>query len=166
MRPARRDEAEALAALIGAALAEFRGLGLAWRLYERRAGAVLGRWETGEVLVAVRGGGLAGTVTFYADAAREGMGLPSEWAGFGSLAVRPEARHQGIGETLVAACLARAGARTVAIHSARPMQAALRLYVRAGFRRAPAFDTWASAVEGFDGCAGDVRLLGHVREPD
>lgn len=166
VRPARRAEAPAIAAVVAAAFAEFHGQApaAAWRRYEALTADALGRWDKGAVLVATRGGRLVGTVTFYPDATREGMGLPAGWAGFGSLAVAPEARGRGVGRALVAACVARAagsGAPVLAIHTSAPMTAARRLYVAAGFRRAPALDLLASAVVPFDPAEGNVRLLAY-----
>ena len=44
--------------------------------------------------------GLLGTVTFFPDAASEGLGLPKGWAGLRALAVDPAARGCGLGRRL------------------------------------------------------------------
>ncbi len=169
VRPARRDEAPEIAAVLRAAFAEYRDRAPvdAWRTYAARTVDVSARWGEGEVLVATLGGAIAGTVTFHARAARtatgvEGAGLPTCWASFGGLGVAPASRGRGVAGALVAACIARAraaGAPVVAIHTAEPMRAARRLYAARGFRRAPAFDIMASRVEPFDPAGGDVPLL-------
>lgn len=149
--------------MIDQALAEFHGLepSAAWTAYRRRSRDVAARRGTGTVLVAERGGALLGTVTFYPDARRMGTGLPPGWAGFGALAVMPRARRLGAGAALVEACLARARALrapALGIHTADAMGPALRLYARAGFRRAALFDLPASRIEGFDPAGGEVML--------
>jgi predicted N-acetyltransferase YhbS/mannose-6-phosphate isomerase-like protein (cupin superfamily) len=115
---------------------------------------VQGRAGAGRVLVAVQAGRVVGTVTFYADAGREGFGWPAGWAGFRALGVEPAARGLGIGHALVRACLERAragGAPVVCLHTAEFMTAALTMYERLGFRRAPDFDFDAARHPGLDG---------------
>ena len=102
------------------------------------------RAATADLLVAVDAAGrLLGTVTCilggtpYADVARPGE------AEFRMLAVRPEARGEGIGELLVRACIARAwdaGARRLVISTQPEMATAHRLYERLGFTRSPERD--------------------------
>jgi predicted N-acetyltransferase YhbS len=100
-------------------------------------------WRDAEVLVAEVGGRIAGSVLFYPDAGSEGLGLPSGWAGFRKLAVRPEMRGRGLGRALTEACIAAARRRrapTVGIHTTPFMLSARRLYAAIGFRRCPEFD--------------------------
>jgi predicted N-acetyltransferase YhbS/mannose-6-phosphate isomerase-like protein (cupin superfamily) len=111
---------------------------------------VEGRAGLGRVLVAVHAGRVVGTVTFHADAGQQGSG----WAGFRALGVEPAARGLGIGRALVRACLERAradGAPAVCLHIAEFMTAALAMYERLGFRRAPDFDFDAARHLGLDG---------------
>lgn len=169
VRPARRDEAPEIAAVLRAAFVEYAGRAPvdAWRAYTARTVDVSARWGDGEVLVATLAGAIAGTVTFHAPLSGAatgagGTGLPADWASFGGLGVAPAARGRGVAGALVAACVARAGAAgapVVAIRTAEPMRAARRLYAARGFRRAPAFDVMASRLEAFDPAGGDVRLL-------
>jgi GNAT superfamily N-acetyltransferase/mannose-6-phosphate isomerase-like protein (cupin superfamily) len=117
---------------------------------------VEGRVGAGEVLVAEHGGRVVGTVTYYADASREGFGWPAGWAGLRALGVEPGARGLGVGRALLAACLERAeaaGAPVLCLHTAEFMSAALAIYEQAGFRRDPAYD--------FDATGG--LALGGVR---
>lgn len=114
---------------------------------------VEGRTGTGRVLVAVQAGRVVGTVTFSADAGEEGFGWPAGWAGLRALGVEPSARGTGIGQALVRACLERAraaGAPVLCLHTAEFMTAALALYGRLGFRRAPAYDFDATRHLGLD----------------
>lgn len=156
VRRARRDEIPALAAVIDAAFAEFRAMRPApvWAAYLAETRDVARRWDAAEVLAAEAGGAPVGTVSYHADAARGKMGLPSGWAGFRALAVRPSARGLGVGRALAGACVARAraaGAPALGIHTHPAMRAALRLYRGLGFVRAPEFDLDATALMGFAG---------------
>jgi len=59
------------------------------------------------------------------------------------LAVAPEARGKGVGVALMRECVARArasGAARLTLHTTEMMQAAVRLYERMGFVRAPEID--------------------------
>src|SRR5262249_56991066 len=59
------------------------------------------------------------------------------------LAVAPSARGGGIGALLMQECARRAraaGAEALTLHTTDMMQAAMRLYARLGFERAPALD--------------------------
>jgi predicted N-acetyltransferase YhbS len=127
--------------------------------------AVFGRYLTdildvegpagsGRVLLAVHGGRVVGTVTFYPDASQEGFGWPPGWAGLRALGVEPAARGQGVGQALVRACLERArtaAAPVLCLHTAEFMTAAVAMYERLGFRRAPAFDFDATGHLGLSG---------------
>ena len=129
---------------------------------------VEGRAGDGRVLVAVQAGRVVGTVTFYADAGQEGFGWPAGWAGFRALGVEPAARGLGIGHALVRACLERAragGAPVVALHTAEFMTAALAMYERLGFRRAPDFDFDAASHLDLDGVR-PVPILGYRLDLD
>ena len=95
------------------------------------------------MLVAVADGEIVGTVTFYADGHSLGMAWPPGWSVFRALAVAPQRRSRGTGLALVTACIERAaavGAEVLGLHTATFMTAAVDLYERSGFRRAPAFD--------------------------
>ena len=50
------------------------------------------RARVGRILVAEVGGRVVGTVTYYPDAAAEGLGWPAGWAGLRALGVEPGAR--------------------------------------------------------------------------
>jgi len=107
------------------------------------------RARTGRLLVAERDGRIVGAVTFYEDAATEGFGWPSGWAGLRALGVHPAARGQGIGHQLMEACLLgarRVGAEVLCLHSAAFMTDALAIYDAMGFVRVPEFDFEATAL--------------------
>jgi GNAT superfamily N-acetyltransferase/quercetin dioxygenase-like cupin family protein len=101
------------------------------------------RFGSGRLLVAEHGGRVVGTVTYYDDAATEGLGWPAGWAGLRALGVAPSARGLGVGRALVDACRRRAlaaGAPALTLHTGGFMTAAVALYERMGFRRDPAYD--------------------------
>jgi predicted N-acetyltransferase YhbS len=102
----------------------------------------------GRPLVAEHGGRVVGAVTFYEDAADEGLGWPAGWAGLRALGVDPAVRGHGVGRALVDACLegARAArAPALCLHTASFMAAAVAMYEAMGFRRAPSFDFEAAS---------------------
>ena len=121
------------------------------------------RAGSGQVLVAEHGGRVVGTVTYYADAATEGLGWPAGWAGLRALGVDPAARGLGLGRILTEECRRRAlaaGAPVLCLHTAELMTAAVALYERMGFRRDPAFDFDAASHHGL-GVARPVPVLSY-----
>lgn len=122
------------------------------------------------VLVAEAGAEIVGTITVYRDINEEGMptAFPPGTAGIRATAVSPTARGQGIGTELVNAAIERArslGSKTIALHTAGCMEAAMRLYERHGFRRAPEHDFRANDF--FGASAGpSLDALAFVLELD
>jgi GNAT superfamily N-acetyltransferase len=166
VRQARRSEIPRIAPIVAAALEEFRGSIPAdiFDAYVNQSADLGARWDEAEVLVAELDGRIAGTVSFYPDASREGLGFPAHWAGFRTLAVDPALRGKGIGRTLLAACLDRArtiAVPTLAIHTSALMRAACALYEQAGFRRVPEYDFRATAALGMDAAAEDVSVIAY-----
>lgn len=171
LRDADADEAAAVSALLESAYAEHRGRFPApvWQSYARELTAVGDRWGAGELIVAVRSGQLVGTVTFYAEASRDGHDWPAGMASLRLLAVHPDARGTGVGRALVEECLARArrsGCARLGLHTAGFMTAANHLYAGLGFVRAPEYDFdaeihYAHADRGpaSDHLAGEAFLL-------
>jgi len=81
----------------------------------------------------------AGTVMGRAGGGSATLALPEVRL----LAVAPSVRGQGIGALLMDECVRRAresGARALTLHTTDMMQAAVRLYSRMGFQRAPELD--------------------------
>ncbi|MEI7772559.1 MAG: GNAT family N-acetyltransferase [Chloroflexales bacterium] len=97
-----------------------------------------------ERMVAEQAGALIGSVLLFPPAAhRDSAGGRMIWPELRLLAVAPAARGQGVGAALVAACIARArasGVPTLGLYSSDLMSAAVRLYTRLGFARAPEYD--------------------------
>lgn len=101
--------------------------------------------ECTELLVAVRGDRVVGTVSYVlpGDAAWEGRPTPEGDCGFRVLAVAPDAEGRGVGRRLVEACIARSQQRRlhrVVITSMSWMSRAHRLYGGLGFVRRPDLD--------------------------
>jgi ribosomal protein S18 acetylase RimI-like enzyme len=121
------------------------------------------RERDGRLLVAEHAGRVAGTVTYYDDAAAEGLGWPSGWAGLRALGVDPAVRGLGIGRALVEACRERAGAAgatVLCLHTAGFMTAAVALYESMGFRRVPSLDFEVTSRDRLEG-AQPVRILAY-----
>lgn len=120
---------------------------------------VAARTTGATVLVAVEDGRVLGTVTLVDDPSSPwSEGLAAGEAGIRMLGVDPEARGRGIGTTLLGACLGRAraaGLSRAVLHSTASMAPAQRIYLRAGFARAPGRDIVLSA---------DLRLLAYTLE--
>ena len=146
LRDARVSELDEVGRLLGEVYAAFRGHlpPQAWERYIGEIVDVRGRLGESELIVAERGERLVGTIGLYPDASRSPVERwPEGWASIRTLAVRAEARRQGVGEALARECLRRARQRTataIGLHTAARMPAATRLYERLGFRRAPEFD--------------------------
>jgi ribosomal protein S18 acetylase RimI-like enzyme len=99
----------------------------------------LGADGQGEVLAAVDGGQVVGTVTLQGWPAGQMARGPGE-AEVRALAVAPGARGRGVGAALVAAVIERAagqGIRQLVLLTLPDMRAAHRLYSQAGFSRLP-----------------------------
>jgi predicted N-acetyltransferase YhbS len=110
-----------------------------------------------ERIVAEWEGRLLGCVALFppaADAYPDETG-PASWPVLRLLAVAPEARGAGVGQALVEECVRRArrmGASELGLHTSRSMAAAIRMYRRIGFVRAPDHDfqpPGAELVEGY-----------------
>ncbi|WP_395830715.1 GNAT family N-acetyltransferase [Archangium violaceum] len=102
----------------------------------------------GELIVARdERGGLMGTVTFLLSGSRHVELAREHEAELRLLAVAPAARGRGIGEALVTECIRRArdhGCQRLVLSTQPTMAPAQRLYMHAGFVRAPERD-WSKA---------------------
>jgi len=102
----------------------------------------LGADGQGEVLAAVDGGQVVGTIMLQAWPIGEIAQGPGE-AEVRALAVAPQARGQGVGAALVSAVIERAarnGIRQLLLLTLPEMRAAHHLYADAGFARLPERD--------------------------
>ncbi len=148
VREARPEELEAIGRLYERSWAEFaEAVGQdTWRRMRANFSKLAERAAYSDILVAERGGAIAGAVTYTGPDTRpaELPGplrlIPRHWAYVGILAVAPEHRGLGIGRALTAACIDRArrdGAPAIGLGTRPPMAAAQRLYERMGFGRRP-----------------------------
>jgi ribosomal protein S18 acetylase RimI-like enzyme len=107
----------------------------------------LGADGTGQVLVAVDGDGIVGTVMLVTSAEHGEIIDSSGEAEMRALAVAPHVRGRGIGRALIAAVTKLAhdrGVHHLLLLTRIEMRAAQRLYGKAGFRRLPDRD-WTPA---------------------
>jgi GNAT superfamily N-acetyltransferase len=173
VRDARMDEREAIRALTTRAYGEYATImtPAAWAGLDASVHAALDTGLPAHRLVAERGGRIVGSVMLFPPASDAYAGLTGASAipELRLLAVAPEGRGHGVGEALVAACIRRArdeGAPAIALHTSASMRAAVRLYERLGFVRAPELDfqpAGAERVEGYRlaiGRRGDVSGQG------
>src|SRR5689334_19831138 len=154
IRDARADEREAIRALTLAAYAEFATIMAPSAWAGLREALLAGLESEGAVerIVAERDGALIGSVMLYSPSANA---YGDAVAGTGSpelrlLAVAAAARGQGVGTALVEECMRRArqaGAGALGLHTSESLQAAIRMYERMGFVRAPEGDFQPSGAE-------------------
>jgi ribosomal protein S18 acetylase RimI-like enzyme len=137
VREARADE---LAGIGDLRVAAYRADGFLPAASEYAATLhALGADGTGEVLAAVDGGQIVGTIMLQAWPSGELPQGPGE-AEIRALAVAPHARGRGVGAALVSAVIDRAasnGTRQLLLLTLPQMRAAHRLYTDAGFARLP-----------------------------
>ncbi|MGW7607711.1 GNAT family N-acetyltransferase [Streptomyces sp. NPDC054766] len=125
--------------------------------YLERLRDVAGRAAVADVLVAVDGDRVLGSVTFVADGSPMADFARAGEAEIRMLAVARAARGRGAGEALVRACVERAravaGCERVVLSTQGTMHSAHRVYERVGFTRTPDRD-WYPLPE-----LDDIRLL-------
>ena len=150
VREAEDDEWPALSELLERGLAEYRTVAdpdvyaayLAYALdRSHRAGGVQ--------LVAEVAHQPLGTVTFFRRAPPRAPTWPRSAATFQTLAVDPAARRQGVGGTLIRACIERAraaGASGLVIETLPFMASTMQLYEQFGFARWSEGDWEASGL--------------------
>ena len=148
IRDARPDERDAIRALTLAAYSEF-ATAMEPAAAAGLAGAVRAALEVEgegvERMVAEHGGEIVGSVMLFSPAtdAYGGAARRVSWPELRLLAVAPMARGRGVGEALVEECVRRArasGASELGLHTSESLRAAVRMYERMGFVRAPDFD--------------------------
>jgi ribosomal protein S18 acetylase RimI-like enzyme len=146
VRPVRDAAEEAAAGRVtAAAYEEFRpGFAPAeWDRYAATLPATRARVEQGELLVALDGDTVVGTVTLYLEPRPTSGHWRDTDAMVRFLAVDPGRRGEGIGQALFHECLRRAavaGKKRVALQTTPSMTAAVALYERDGFTRDPEGD--------------------------
>lgn len=167
IRLAGREELDEIGALVSDAFAPFRDV-LATHIFEPYVSDACNfaeRWTEASVAVLERERRLVGTVTYYSDAAQEGMGWRPGLAGLRTLAVVPSAQGHGYGRALCEWCRMRAKrqrASGLALHTAAFMTPACMLYESLGFQRRPSYDLFASDVLAFDPALGDQKIIAYL----
>ena len=148
IRDARSDDRGAIEAVTLAAYQQYAALMPAhWEAYRENILATLAAAQPDSQIVAEEEGGVVGTVLLYPAGsvmARPGGGsITLAEPEVRLLAVAPAGRGRGVGAALMDECVSRArrsGAAALTLHTTDIMQAAMRLYERLGFRRAPELD--------------------------
>lgn len=148
IREARPGEQETICEVTLAAYSEYAAqMPAHWDAYRQNILATLEDPTPAEQLVAEQDARIVGAVLLYP--ARRARSLGEEppaavrWPEARLLAVAPPARGRGIGRALMQECARRAhqaGAPALALHTTELMRAALRMYERWGFVRAPELD--------------------------
>lgn len=134
-----------------------------WRAYRDELVDIAARAPASQLVVAVTGERVVGTVTFFPDATRDSHGWPPGTASFRLLAVDPDARGHGIGRALVQECVRRAGrhgARLLGLHTAEAMAGGIALYRSLGFVPAPDLDFDPHAHYGGEAAPDHDRVRG------
>lgn len=147
IRDGRADERATAGELTLAAYGQYADLMApdAWAALRGALVAALAAPGPVDHLVATQGEALVGSVFLFpaTGGGPGGAGGRLPWPELRLLAVAPEARGRGVGEALVRACIARArqqGLPTIGLYSSASMRAALALYPKLGFIRAPELD--------------------------
>src|SRR5713101_1163112 len=152
VRDARSDDRGAIETVTLAAYEQYAALMPAhWEGYRQNILATLAAAEPEAQIVAEEEGRIVGTVLLYPAGsvmARPGGGsITLAEPEVRLLAVAPAARCRVVGVALMHECVRRArqsGAAALTLHTSDIMQAAMRLYERLGFRRAPELDIQAA----------------------
>ena len=118
-----------------------------WEGYRQNIVATLAAAKPGTLIVAEEDAGLVGSVLLYPAggefAVPGGQTVTLKEPEVRLLAVAPAARGRGVGAALMHECIRRAResrAPTITLHTMDMMQAAMRMYERLGFQRAPELD--------------------------
>ena len=154
IRDARADDRAAIRDLTLAAYAEFATImtPTAWVGLRQAVLAGLDAEGALERIVAEQNGVLLGSVMLYPASANAYANpvVEAGWPELRLLAVAPWARGQGVGTALVEECMRRArraGASALGLHTSESLQAAIRMYERMGFVRAPDGDFQPDGAE-------------------
>ena len=132
--------------------------GAAWPADAAPAGSAF----SAERFVAEVEGEVVGTVLLFPPAADAYAGAidRARWPEVRLLAVAPRWRGSGAAQALMDACVRRAremGATALGLHTSRSLAAAVRLYRRMGFVRAPEHDFQPAGAEVVEGYRLDLR---------
>lgn len=161
VRPARLDEHDEIRDLLRAAYQEYSA-DLPPHIFQNYLAGLLnlnGSSGRPVTLVALCDGRIAGTTRFYPPDDTGSVRWPANWAWLRAVGVAPDLRGAGIARELMADCARRAvagGAVALGLNTMVFMPAAIRLYERLGYRRAP---EWDLDVAAFYQLPPDPRLV-------
>lgn len=138
IRPFEARDRDRINAVARAAFAQYERHYDAWPVFIDRIGRMAELAGDGDLLVAEHDGLVVGGVLHVPPGRPRNAIFPVEWSVIRMLVVAPDARGQGIGRRLMAACLRcamDAGGPAVGLHTSPVMAAALRMYEAIGFAR-------------------------------
>lgn len=137
LREYTNEDSILVADIIRASFEQYRS---AYDNYERllsRITNIDGFTQRGELIVAEANDRLVGAVTYVAPNHTSTDYFPADWAFMLMLVVTPSARGQGVGQSLLKECLARAAhdnAEYFALHTTKLMEVAVAMYQKQGFQ--------------------------------
>jgi len=148
IRDARPTDRDAVRDVTLAAYQEYAAqMPAHWGGYRQNILATLADTSPAEQLVAEQQGVIVGTVLLYpprrVQISPDEAAIEAPWPEVRLLAVLPDTRGRGIGTALMRECVRRArraGAGRLSLHTTPMMRAAVRVYARMGFVRAPELD--------------------------
>jgi predicted N-acetyltransferase YhbS len=148
IRDARASDRDAIEAVTLSAFQEYAASkSNRWEDYRQNILAALAAVQPDTQIVAELDNEIIGSVLLYPKgtviAIPRSASITLIWPEVRLLAVAPAARGQGVGAALMQECVQRArhsGARALALHATDIKNAAMRLYERMGFQRAPELD--------------------------
>ncbi len=127
----------------------------AWSELETAVTAALDSDAAREVIIAEHSGRIVGSVMLYPPGNNAyGVEAITPDPEVRLLAVSPDARGLGVGRALMDECMKRSrakGAEYLGLHTSQSMKAAMSLYTRMGFERAPDRDFRVNASELVEG---------------
>jgi GNAT superfamily N-acetyltransferase len=148
MRDARADDQNAIRDVTVQAYQEYAAvMPEHWKDYLQGILATLANVKPAEQIVAEQDDAIVGAVLLFPAGTilttPDGAAVTRTWPEVRLLAVLPARRGHGVGSALVRECMRRArrsGAAALTLHTTDMMQAAMRMYERIGFVRAPELD--------------------------
>jgi GNAT superfamily N-acetyltransferase len=148
LRDARDEDRKEIEKVTLSAFREYAALMPAhWDNYRRGILATLADHGPAGQIVAERDGKIVGAILLYPAGTvvtqPDGRFFTRPWPEMRLLAVAPKLRGRGIGVALIRECESRARrsmAKALALHTTDVMSAAVRIYERMGFVRAPELD--------------------------
>jgi ribosomal protein S18 acetylase RimI-like enzyme len=138
VRPYEPRDREGVNAVARAAFAQYAHDYADWPSFIEGIGRMADLAAGADLFVAKQDGAIVGAVAHVGPGQPRAAIFPDDWSVIRMLVVSPQARGQGIGQELVAACLRRAqevDAPAVGLHTSPIMGSALRMYEAIGFVR-------------------------------